>query len=67
MIYALELTGFGADMVSTTTPAFVEPLLLTFTLNSLLALEDGTCDNCDLAGTNCIPPGLLARDLDFVT
>ena len=55
-------------MVSTTTPALVEPLLLTLTLNSLFALEECTCDICeDRAGTKFMPPGLLERDLDFVT
>lgn len=55
-------------MVSTTTPALVEPLLLTLTLNSLFALEEGTCDICeDRAGTKFMPPGRLERDLDLVT
>ena len=64
----LKLTGLGADMVSTTTPALVEPLLLTLTLNSLFALEEGTCDICeDRAGTKFMPPGRLERDLDLVT
>ena len=63
----LGQNGLGADMVSTTTPALVDPLLLTLTLNSLFALDEETCDIWDRAGTICIPPGRLERDLDLVT